>query len=444
MNTAFKENTDGLLRMEQFVAEMKATSSSNAKKKIIEKWKDDEWVSKAVLYTGDPFKKFHVTSVNCLKNRDKVDNEGSLDIWDVFDRLADRTLSGHDAIAVINNLIQVYGHNTLIYNILDKNLKIRANSTLFNKVVGGWIPTFDVALAKPYESKRCNFETEDWYCSRKLDGCRCIAIYTHATNSVVLYSRVGNVFTTLDVLTDEILNLDLITDVVFDGEVCMMDKDGKEDFQGIMKEIKKKDHTIEHPKYIIFDMLTKDEFDEQRSVRILSDRQDDLFGVFEDREDKTAHLSVLPQFPIENDDVLLEHIKDAEKNGFEGVMVRRNVGYEGKRTFNLMKVKQFNDAEFVVKSIGTAIHRILVPTGGTMVEDETVVLAQVVIEYKGEEVEVGSGWSQQQRIRYAKHPEEIIGKVITVQWFEETVDKNGKISLRFPTVKHVHGDKREV
>ena len=40
--------------------------------------------------------------------------------------------------------------------------------------------------------------------------------------------------------------------------------------------------------------------------------------------------------------------------------------------------------------------------------------------------------------------ESIIGKIITVQYFEETKNDKGGISLRFPTVKHIHGSKREL
>jgi DNA ligase-1 len=38
----------------------------------------------------------------------------------------------------------------------------------------------------------------------------------------------------------------------------------------------------------------------------------------------------------------------------------------------------------------------------------------------------------------------IVGKIITVQYFEETKNQDGGISLRFPTVKVVHGDQREL
>jgi DNA ligase-1 len=64
--------------------------------------------------------------------------------------------------------------------------------------------------------------------------------------------------------------------------------------------------------------------------------------------------------------------------------------------------------------------------------------------YKGNTVSVGSGFSVYDRIRYRNEPKLIQDKIITVQWFEESADKNGKLSLRFPTVKHVFEGKREV
>jgi hypothetical protein len=38
-----------------------------------------------------------------------------------------------------------------------------------------------------------------------------------------------------------------------------------------------------------------------------------------------------------------------------------------------------------------------------------------------------------------------MNKIITVQYFSESIDsKTNKPSLRFPTLKFVHGEKREV
>ena len=57
-------------------------------------------------------------------------------------------------------------------------------------------------------------------------------------------------------------------DFVLDGEICLIDEFGNDDFQGIMKEIKRKDHTIQNPKYIVFYKLFIKEFDTKTSTRI--------------------------------------------------------------------------------------------------------------------------------------------------------------------------------
>ena len=40
-----------------------------------------------------------------------------------------------------------------------------------------------------------------------------------------------------------------------------VDDNGDEDFQSVIKEIRRKDHTIKNPKFKVFDILTLDEFD---------------------------------------------------------------------------------------------------------------------------------------------------------------------------------------
>ena len=79
-------------------------------------------------------------------------------------------------------------------------------------------------------------------------------------------------------------------------------------------------------------------------------------------------------------------------------------------------------------------------------ETEVNCMGKAVIEFEGnpEGVGVGSGWSDEERIKYLEHPEELIGQIITVQFFEHTKDQFGKPSLRFPVKKALHGQKREV
>ena len=57
-----------LKELNEFVNEMKSTSSLNEKKVIIESIKDNKFITKALNYTYDPYKKYYVTSKNCKKN----------------------------------------------------------------------------------------------------------------------------------------------------------------------------------------------------------------------------------------------------------------------------------------------------------------------------------------------------------------------------------------
>jgi len=69
-------------------------------------------------------------------------------------------------------------------------------------------------------------------------------------------------------------------------------------------------------------------------------------------------------------------------------------------------------------------------------------LSRVSILHKGHPVGVGSGFSLAERKYYHKHPDQLVGKTITVCYFEESCDENGIPSLRFPTIKTIHGNER--
>ena len=69
----------------------------------------------------------------------------------------------------------------------------------------------------------------------------------------------GKELTTLNKVKEAIEATGIIN-TVFDGEICLIDENGDEDFQGIMKQLRRKDHQIENPAYMIFDMLHKPEF----------------------------------------------------------------------------------------------------------------------------------------------------------------------------------------
>ena len=328
-----------LEKLQKFVDEMKSTSSLNEKKVIIDSIKNNEFITSSLNYTYDPYKKYYVTSKTCKKNSGLFKYNLYNDLFNLLDDLSNRVITGHDSIAAVNGFITTNPkYEDLIFSIIDRNLEIRASDSVINKVIPNLIPTFDVALATKYEPKFCDFENEVWLGSRKLDGVRCLI--RKEGNKVTAYSRQGNEFTTLQKVIDDVSMMP--NDFVLDGEICLMDENDNEDFQGIMKQIKRKDHTIKNPKYIIFDYLTLEEFDTKESNTKLSDR---LIRLPLHQYDT---LSILEQINIDNEQQLSEMIADADANGYEGVMLRKDVGYEGKRSKNLLKCKKFFDAEYKV------------------------------------------------------------------------------------------------
>tara|TARA_R110000764_G_scaffold234388_1_gene328212 strand:+ start:531 stop:1805 length:1275 start_codon:yes stop_codon:yes gene_type:complete len=421
-------------KIEGFIEKMRSTSSANEKVEIIKY--ESKFIHKVLEYTYNPFKQFHVTSKTCRKNLHlgqglvgSVQHGNSYGLFEVLDKLIRREVTGHDAIKLVNGY--ALGDDS-IYKIIDKDLGIRAGVTIINKAIDGLVPAFKVALAKEYESGKCNWN-DGWYASRKLDGVRCLAI-TDEDGNCKLYSRMGKELTTLNKVKEAIEATNIVN-TVFDGEICLVDEDGNEDFQGIMKQLRRKDHQIENPAYMMFDMLNIKDFNNQKSEEILSDRLHTLRSFL---NIDTQILRYTEQALINDDEHFETWSKIADYFNWEGVMLRKDVGYEGKRTKNLVKVKQFHDAEYEVIDYDNDDHEV-VRDG----KSETIkMLAQVWIEHKGYRVKVGSGWSQEQRLQYMDGS--IVGKIITVQYFEETYNDKGGISLRFPTVKVVHGEEREV
>ncbi len=414
-----------------FIEKMRATSSSLEKIAIIKE--QSEWIHGVLEYTYNPYKQYHVTSKTCKKNSDKV-SYTDCTLFELLDKLTNREVTGHAAIELVNRFATKNIDWDLIYDIIDKDLKIRCGDSIINKAVPGLIPTFKVALAQEYKGK-CDWN-DRWWVSRKLDGVRCLAI-TDEEGNCKLYSRMGKEFTTLNKVKEAIEATGIINSV-FDGEVCLVDEDGNEDFQGVMKQLRRKDHQITNPAFMIFDMLTRKEFEAEKSERTLYPRLIVLKQWLRGRFIDESILRFTHQTLITDQDHFEYWNTVENKDSWEGLMLRKDVGYEGKRTKNLVKVKSFHDAEYEVLGWDVDNHEV-VRDGKS---ESMTMLSQVWIEHKGHIVKVGSGFTQDQRLEYMDGS--IVGKTITVQYFEETKNDKGGISLRFPTVKHIYEAKRDM
>jgi len=415
--------------LNKFIEEMRSTSSATDKIAIIAR--SSTFIHKILEATYNPYKQYHVTSKTCIKNSHLCKTYLGYPsvLFEVLDKLTNREVTGHNAIKLVNGF-----NNKLIYKIIDKDLDIRVGASTINKAIPGLIPEFNVALAQEYKGK-CDWN-DSWYASRKLDGVRCLAV-VNTEGECTLYSRMGKEFTTLDKVKEAIEATGIIN-TVFDGEICLVDENGDEDFQGVMKQLRRKDHQIENPVFMIFDMIHKPDFDKQKGEEILSERLSKLRGWFNGRNIINSTLRYCQQYEITDGRHFDKWGQIATDNKWEGFMIRKDVGYEGKRSKNLQKVKKFYDAEYEV--LGWDVDQHEVVRDGKSVS--MTMLSQVWVEHKGYIVKVGSGFTQEQRLQYMDGS--IVGKIICIQYFEETKNDKGGISLRFPTVKHIYENERDV
>jgi DNA ligase-1 len=279
-------------------------------------------------------------------------------------------------------------------------------------------------------------------------NCRCICI-TKANGDVEFLSRSGKEFTTLNVVKQAIEKSfntankkrwsGTGTGLVLDGEICIVDANGNENFTDVIKLIKRKDFTIPNPKYKIFDMMSLEEFEMLKPSDTFSKRNADINSFVKEGIFDRKVLDPVEQRPVTCEKDLTDFVAEGQAKGWEGLILRMDTVYEAGRSKDMLKVKQFKDGEWVVKDATMGPIRIIV--NGK--EVTKTMLSDVKIEHKGNVVSVGSGFSQEQRMDFYAHPEKIIGKTICVKYFEESRDQNGNYSLRFPVIKAIYDGKRD-
>ena len=91
--------------LRQMVDELNSTNSTNDKKDILSKYKDNEFLKKVLYYTYNPTFQYYVTPENLEKNYE--DDLGSLypfiDLFEMLDILRKREVTGHKAINSVND-----------------------------------------------------------------------------------------------------------------------------------------------------------------------------------------------------------------------------------------------------------------------------------------------------------------------------------------------------
>lgn len=186
-----------------------------------------------------------------------------------------------------------------------------------------------------------------------------------------------------------------------------------------------KDNDKSQLKLVVFDIFPLEEFWSGKSKLSYLDRKHTYLKQFAEnlKNNPTENLELVTMVYEGTDhSQIWKWLDYAEENDWEGCMINLDTPYECKRVKTLIKVKKFFDTSLRVVGIEEGTGR----NKGR--------LGAIVCKYYDNTVNVGSGFTDEQRVYYWSHKDEIINKIIDVKYKEVTTDKNtGLKSLQFPT-----------
>jgi DNA ligase-1 len=208
-----------------------------------------------------------------------------------------------------------------------------------------------------------------------------------------------------------------------------MENDGIENFKAAVSEIRRKDEQMQRPHYKVFDCLTLPEFYGECTSSVYSIRlakAEQVIGWA-----NNPFLSVLAAVRFTPNSFIAAQRIVAQR-GYEGLILRADAPYQSGRTSDLLKVKTFMDGEYQIEDI-LRTTKMMKGLSGLMEPVEC--MGAVVIRHKGNPTDVGSGFSDAQRIDIWNNRDKFLGRVITVKYFDEIEDMDGRLHLRFPIFK---------
>jgi DNA ligase-1 len=229
----------------------------------------------------------------------------------------------------------------------------------------------------------------------KLDGNRCIIKVENGV--ATMYTRSGDVMPVqLDnILTDVIVNAwSAPSSFILDGEL-FSDKFSFNKLNGLIKRQTASKEDIEERKnikYHLYDVM----FDEGYEKRY------DFIQNF-----ASDNIEVIPSYEIiATDENIKKYLEQFLATGNEGLMIRRlDMPYDHKRSWQLVKVKVFEDEEFEL-------------VGFEEDKRKGFVGAFVMLNKDGNTFNAGaSGQSEEDRTYMWNHPGEFVGKMATVCFF---------------------------
>ena len=351
---------------------------------------------KVMMYAHNPYIRFGVNISASVRNHliGKVDLRNSAplgieseEVWDVLDNLRHSTASSSSKIEELSRLYARLDLPTayLVTGILEKNMVKGVAASTVNKAWPGLIPTFDVQLSAKYTDRKV--KKLPAFVELKYDGMRCITL-VHPTGEVEFCSRSGRPIPAAKLFEADALKMaeayKAVTagtpyhGVVFDGELL------GESFNDTVS-IFRSNEVAESGRYQVFDVLPMEVMVDPAFVsEDYQARRGLLVRVME--RAATSKCPISPSYQVNSKAEIWDLYNRSREMGFEGVIVKTADGrWQGKRSNDWLKIKAEETLDLTVIGAFEGEGELEGSLGG------------LIVDYNGEQVRVGSGFSRADR-----------------------------------------------
>ena len=379
---------------------------------------------------------------------EKTDEDGPGLDWDNFTLIitgfVNRSLTGNlarDTVAQMMTSATKAQWNGWYRRILIKDLRCGVSEKTINKVVEKKyahysIPVFSCQLAHDsanHESKVAGQKIIEV----KLDGVRVLTI-VYPDGRVDQFSRNGKELLNFPHVKEQFAQVlaegGVSQPTVFDGEIM------SSSFQDLMKQVHRKSDVKSNDAVLnLFDIIPLDDFEKGICTTPQETRSLFLKAWYGTWSDKLPNVAVVGQELVDLDtDAGQTRYKEinamAIAGGYEGIMLKEpKAPYEVKRSVAWLKLKPFIEVSLEVTDVeegtGKNVGRLgaLVCSGNDDGKDIVV--------------NVGSGFTDDNRIEFWAARNELIGNIVEVRADAITQNQDGTYSLRFPRFLRFRGFK---
>lgn len=400
------------------------TSSLNNKKTIITANKDNELFKKCLKFLLDGN---IVTGISIKKIKKKVMPSSELAPYflctystfeDVMDYLSKNNTGRDEDLYEIQAFLSGHEDEREFYEqMITKKFRLGADEKLVNKCIPGLIDTWEVQLGSSYD--KLKLKDGDWFSlSQKMNGNRA-SFYQGK-----LISRQGKEFSGMQHIISDLEQLG--TGWFYDGELIRKNIDNISDGENfrIGTGIINSDAAVKDEiKFVIFDYFPESEVMHKESsakYKVRRNLLNALINVIVEKNLKNVEI-VTMVYEGTDQSQIMKWLDYAVEQGWEGLMLNKDATYKCKRTTDLIKIKRFYSMDLPVINVLEGDGRLK----GT--------LGALVVKYKDNTVNVGSGFDDETRRVFWDMKESLIGRVVEVKYKEISMDKKtGLESLQFP------------